>query len=152
MRYAVDIIAKYTHLLASQNEEHLERHANKYIVIWRLSYPVGLAFPGGGIELGEDKVMAAVREYNEETNFMIIDPHQSLTWLDRIYDKPGRDPRGPVTSYVAYGDIHSGTPKNEPGKTEVLFLSKEEILTRGREFVFDHFQMFLDYLEESKVK
>lgn len=145
MRYAVDIIAKYT---PDQNEKHLKRHAGKFIVIRRLSYPVGLAFPGGGIELGEDKLMTGVREYKEETGFLFTNPEQSLTWLSNVYDAPGRDPRGPVTSYVAYGEIHFGTPKNEPGKTEVLFLSKEEILARRKEFVFDHFQMFLDYLAE----
>lgn len=141
MRYSVDAIAKYFPNTESQDDESDDW--GNYVVIRRLSFPFGLAFPGGGIEGEEDKNQAVVREFKEETNLDFY--HTSSDWLPKVYDEEGRDPRGPATSFVSYG-IARGVATGEKNKTEVLFLSKEEILAREKEFVFDHFQMFLDYL------
>lgn len=143
-RYSVDIIALYV----PRQRNH--KGYGKYVVIKRLSFPLGLAFPGGGIEKDEEREEAAFREYKEETNltFVHCSGERFQMWLPKTYDEEGRDPRGPATSYVAYG-FAEGRPKNEPGKTEVLFLSEEEIIKHKNEFVFDHFQMFLDYLSLS---
>ncbi len=137
MRHSVDIIATY-----DSSKEHFPKQGKIFVIIRRLSFPAGLAFPGGGIEEGESKDEAGAREFTEETGLNLVRPRKA--WLPKVYDTPGRDPRGPATSYVAYGTA-SGDMKHEEGKTEVLLLSEEEILMRGKEFVFDHFQMFLDY-------
>lgn len=139
-RFSVDVIAKYY-------PGYKHKDYGKFIIIKRLSFPLGLAFPGGGMEEGEDKEEAAFREYKEETglNFLHCAGEVFKQWLPKVYEEDGRDPRGPATSYVAYG-VAYGLPRGESGKTEVLFLSKGEILERKDEFVFDHFQMFLDYL------
>jgi ADP-ribose pyrophosphatase YjhB (NUDIX family) len=132
MRYSVDAIARY---------RSCDNNNGKFVVIRRLNYPFGLAFPGGGIEDVEGVAFAVTRETKEETGL----DFDSMGWMPKPYDKTGRDPRWPATSHVAFGILY-GTPSNEAGKTEVLFLSKEEILARGEEFAFDHFQIFLDYL------
>lgn len=137
MRHSVDIIATY-----NPCKEHFPKKRRIFVVIRRLSFPVGLAFPGGGIEEGENSDETAIREFQEETGLNLV--HPDWAWIPKVYDTPGRDPRGPATSYVAYGTA-SGDVKHEEGKTEVLLLSEEEILTREKGFVFDHFQMFLDY-------
>ena len=126
-RFSVDAIAKYM-------PPGKRRHYGKYVVIERLSFPLGLAWPGGGIEEGEDKEEAVVREVDEETGLSFVHNcgSQFQAWLPRMYDEDGRDPRWPATSYVAYG-YASGMPKNEEGKTRVLFLSKEEILAFAKE-------------------
>ena len=134
MRRSVDVIARY----ASGNTE-VENEL--FVVIKRLSFPTGLAFTGGGIEPSEAVEKTATREFKEETGL-----HLSLLgWLPKIYNDEGRDPRGSASSRVAFGKA-TGTIIPEEGKTEVLLLSKEEITERHSEFVFDHFQIFLDFL------
>lgn len=128
MRYSVDAICRYY-------------KTNLFVVIRRLNVPTGLAFPGGGIEEGENKDVAIARELKEETGLTLA----SIAWLPKVYNEEGRDPRFPSTSFVAYGEAF-GTIIPEKGKTEVLLLSKEEILAKKELFVFDHFQIFLDYL------
>jgi ADP-ribose pyrophosphatase YjhB (NUDIX family) len=91
--------------------------------------------------LGESKEVAIVREVKEETglDFTVI------SWLEKIYDTKNRDPRGDATSYVAYGYVE-GFTQHEPGKTEVVFLSREDVLKQKNSFAFDHFEIFTDFL------
>lgn len=125
MKHSVDAICKY---------------GAGFVIIERLSYPVGLAFPGGKVEKGEDESEAITRELFEETGLTFaID-----SWLEKTYNEPGRDPRGPMSTRVAVGEGF-GTLQNEEGKTKVHILTKEEIIKRESEFAFDHFQIFTDY-------
>lgn len=133
MRYSVDAISLYV-------SDDLSI-TNKYVLIRRLTFPCGLAFPGGGIERGEDRQGAVIREMEEETGLTFT----LIGWIPKVYNQEGRDPRFPTTSYIAYGKAE-GTIRPEQGKTEALLLSKEEILERKEEFAFDHFEIFLDYL------
>lgn len=128
MRYSVDTIILYQ---------------GKFVIIRRLNNPTGLALPGGGIEKGEDKTRAAVREAEEETGLQFVPKY----WLPKVYDEAGRDPRGDATSYVAVGE-GKGILKNEEGKTEVLLMNRAEVLASEKMFVFDHYQIFCDYLEK----
>lgn len=130
VRHSVDAIA--------WQERHGLRH---YVIIRRLTFPEGLALPGGGIEDGECKDVAVVREMKEETGFTLI----VKGWLPTLYNKKGRDPRWDATSSVAYGEC-VGIERNEAGKTKVLHMTQEEILSQKNLFVFDHFEIFLDFL------
>lgn len=136
-RYSVDAIC-----ITNKSSKLCEQ---KFVFIRRLSFPYGLALVGGGIEKGENKKDAIEREGEEETGLTL----NILYWLPKIYDKPGRDERWPSTSYVAVCGVE-GVPKNEEGKTEVLFLTLEEALLKEKEFVFDHYEIFLDYVALAK--
>jgi len=135
MRFCVDSISVYN-----------DNEITKYVVIKRLTFPCGLAFPGGKIEPDEDKDTAIVREVKEETGLTLI----IRSWLPRVYDKEGRDSRFPSLSYVAYGEA-IGVTVNERKKTEVILLTQEEMFERSHEFVFDHFEMFLDYHKHTRT-
>ncbi len=115
---------------------------NNIVLVERLNNPTGLAFPGGGIEEGEDRGSAIVREVSEETGLMFTLSY----WLNKVYDKPGRDPRGPSTSRVAVGHV-KGVVKNEEGKTRVVVLSSGELAEGERKMAFDHHDIFLDFLK-----
>ena len=125
MRLCADIIARYD---------------DAFIVIERLSDPKGLSFPGGGCDPGEDPKDTAVREFFEETGLTLY----VEGYLGR-FDKPGRDPRGEAVSETFYGTA-TGTPKGESGKTLVLHMTKDEIFAAQEKFVFDHFEMFEQYV------
>lgn len=134
MRYSVDAISVYL-------PKRVHKKTGKFVIIKRLSFPCGLAFPGGGIEEGEERKKAVVREMKEETNLDFT----CLEWMPKQYDEKGRDPRWPATSYIATG-YAEGWPVGEKNKTEVLFLSLEEMIMRKNEFVFDHYKIFMDYM------
>lgn len=112
----------------------------KLLLINRLNFPSGLALPGGKQDAGESLQEAIIREVKEETGFEITIEKQF-----GVYDTPGRDPRGNFISTVFVGEFY-GTPQNEEGKTEVVMLTKEEILAKNpKGFAFDHFQILQDY-------
>ena len=125
IRYAADIIA---------------RHGEQVVVVERLSEPLGLAFPGGGQEDGETLSEAAVREFLEETGLVFVSEGTLST-----HASPGRDVRGDAVSTVFYGVAH-GTPRGEEGKTRVLLLSESELSARANELIFDHAEMWNEYL------
>lgn len=112
---------------------------DSFVVIERLSAPMGLAFPGGKMETGETPEEAIVREVSEETGFTV-----EVDGVVGFYGDSGRDPRGRYVSTVMHGRV-SGSPKEEPGKTRVHCMHESEILARHQEFVSDHFRMFCDF-------
>lgn len=135
MRYSVDVICRY-----------LNDKKQRFVLINRLTDPCGIAFPGGGIEKSENRLSAVIRETKEETGLLL----HVTSWLPTVYNKEGRDPRFPATSYVACGEA-TGEIISEAGKTEVILLSKDEIIERRSEFVFDHFEMFIEYITLSSL-
>ncbi len=118
---------------------------DSYVVIERLSTPLGLAFPGGKIEVGETPIGAIVREFGEETGFSL-----EVLGVVGFYDDAKRDRRGRYVSTVMHGRAH-GAPREEPGKTRVHCMHKAEIMARHREFVSDHFRMFTDFTQQYSV-
>jgi len=131
-RYSVDAVCRYK---------------DKYVVIRRLNFPQGLAFPGGGIEKGEDKDRAIIREMKEETGLIFTIEY----WLRDTYSDEGRDPRWPATSYVAVGHA-TGKLRNEKGKTEVLLLTSEELTLLAPTFIFDHSKIFEDFVASEYLR
>ena len=118
---------------------------DSFVVIERLSAPLGLAFPGGKIEAGETPVGAIAREFGEETGFSL-----EVKGVVGFYDDPTRDHRGRYVSTVMHG-VAFGVPREESGKTRVHCMHKTEIMARHREFVSDHFRMFIDYVRAQSV-
>ncbi|OVE74467.1 hypothetical protein BVX95_02365 [archaeon D22] len=126
--YCADIVALYK---------------DKLVVVERLSFPAGLALPGGRRDIVDDGLESvtdcALREFKEETGLDLeIDGRLG------VYDEKGRDPRGPKSSEVVYGNA-SGIIRDEPGKTKVLLLGLSEIDNYRNKFAFDHYQIISDY-------
>lgn len=63
-----------------------------------------LALPGGYIDPGETPVDAAIREAEEETGLTLAEDQMHYIG---VYDEPGRDPRGHVSS-TAYATVITG--------------------------------------------
>ncbi len=98
---AVDVVVfnhEYTHVL----------------LIERKNNPLGLALPGGFVEVGETTEHAGARELLEETGIYVSEHDLKLSG---VYSKPDRDPRGHVISiayFTVIGDHHTSakfTPK-----------------------------------------
>ena len=118
-------------------------HGNKLVLVERLNFPAGLAFPGGKIEGGERPIGAAVREFYEETGMQLSKPRY---W--RTVSAKKRDPRFPTVDRVYTGKAE-GIPKNEGGKTRVLLFTREELLALPKKrFAFDHFEILQKFLEQ----
>jgi ADP-ribose pyrophosphatase YjhB (NUDIX family) len=115
------------------------------VVIKRLTFPCGLALPGGKIEPGENLNQAIIREVKEETGL----DFKIEGFLSKIYDDPKRDPRFHAVSRVAYGSVF-GEVSHEKNKTEVIMIPLNEVLLWKDRFVFDHAKILSDYLDMMK--
>jgi 8-oxo-dGTP diphosphatase len=110
------------------------RHT-QYLIIERLGSVPGLALPGGKQEPDECLSDTIMREFREETGMGF-----RIDGVIGTFGNPGRDPRGNFISTVFVGYAYD-KPRDEPGKTRVLFLTKQEIFSRREEFVLDHFKI-----------
>ncbi len=111
------------------------------VLIERKNPPIGLALPGGFVEVGESVEEAAVREIKEETGLEV-----KLSGLLGVYSKPDRDPRFHVVSVVFIGDA-IGEPKAGSDAKKVRIFKVEEIPLE--ELVFDHKEIILDFLQRA---
>jgi len=108
------------------------------VLVERKNPPVGLALPGGFVEVGERVEEAAVREMREETGLEV-----KLAGLLGVYSDPDRDPRFHVVSVVWVGDAE-GEPKAGSDAKEVKVFPLEEIPLE--KLVFDHAKILKDFL------
>lgn len=113
----------------------LIEYEQKLVVIQRKNPPLGWAFPGGFVDVGETLEQAAVREAKEETNLDI-----KLRALLGCYSEPNRDPRGHTVSavYIATG---TGQPRAQDDAIDLRLFAAEEIV----DLVFDHAKILRDY-------
>ncbi|MCZ6485852.1 MAG: NUDIX hydrolase [Acidobacteria bacterium] len=110
------------------------------VLINRKNPPLGLAIPGGFVEVGERVETAAVREMKEEVGLDV-----ELAGLLGVYSDPKRDPRFHTVSVVFVGDA-VGKPRAASDAKEAAIYPLEE-LPMDR-LVFDHREILLDFLEK----
>jgi len=110
------------------------------VLIERKNPPVGLALPGGFVEVGETVEEAVVREVKEEVNLDFR--------IDRIlgvFSKPDRDPRFHTVSVVFVGKA-VGLPRASSDAKEAKVYRLEDI--PWDRLVFDHGEILRKFIEE----
>ena len=132
-----------TPLLAVDGIINVQDENGKFIgivLIERKYPPIGLALPGGFVEVGETVERAVIREMKEETGLDVIIMRQF-----HVYSNPERDPRRHVVS-VVFECVARGEPKGSDDAKVARVYSYDEI--PFKELVFDHSQILKDYLTD----
>jgi len=109
------------------------------VLIERLNEPLGLAIPGGFVDIGESVEDAVVREMKEETDLDV-----EILSLLNVYSDPSRDPRFHTAS-VIYICKAQGIPRGLDDAKEAIVYKHEDI--PFDKLVFDHAQILRDYLK-----
>lgn len=110
------------------------------VFIERKNEPAGLALPGGFVDEGELLEHAAIREAREETGLEV-----TLIDLLYVYSHPDRDLRKHTISVVFVAKAN-GTPIAGDDASRVFLHPPES----PPDLVFDHNQIYHDYLEYKK--
>ncbi|MBU1218164.1 NUDIX hydrolase [bacterium] len=109
------------------------------VLIQRKNAPLGLALPGGFVDVGESVEDALVREMKEEISLDV-----EITKLFGVYSDPSRDERFHTASVVyickAYGE-----PIGADDAKEAKIVKLEEL--QLDKLVFDHGDILRDYLK-----
>jgi|SRR5690625_928607 len=113
----------------------------RIVLIERRNPPLGLAIPGGFVDVGERVEAAAVREAHEETSLDV-----RLVCLLGLYSAPDRDPRGHTVTAVYIADAE-GTPRAADDAKAIVMVDPAD---RTRKLVFDHELVLADYLRWRK--
>jgi len=112
------------------------RYRGCIVVIERMYPPLGLALPGGFVDVGETCEDAITREVEEETN---LSAH--VTNLIGVYSDPDRDKRGHIVT-VAYALEADGKMKAKDDAKAVHAIEVGDAL--AMDFICDHRQILLD--------
>ncbi len=119
-------------------EVYIEEQFKGIVVIQRANPPLGLALPGGFVDIGESVEDACKREMKEETNLDV-----ELTSLLGVYSEPSRDPRFHTAS-VVYIAKATDYPKAGDDAKETILIDPNEI--HSDDMAFDHAKIVQDYL------
>jgi 8-oxo-dGTP diphosphatase len=109
------------------------------VLIQRKNEPLGLALPGGFVDVGESVEDAVVREMKEEISLDV-----EIKRLFGVYSEPSRDKRFHTVSVVyvckAYGEPIGADDAKEAKLVKLKDLELDKL-------VFDHGDILGDYLE-----
>lgn len=119
-------------------EVYIKEQFKGIVLIQRKNPPLGLALPGGFVDVGESVEEACKREMKEETNLEI-----ELISLFGVYSNPHRDPRFHTASVVYIAKAFDYPQAGDDAKETILIYPKELDL---KNMVFDHSQIIQDYL------
>jgi len=110
------------------------------VLIQRKNTPLGLALPGGFVDVGESIEDAVVREMKEEISLEV-----AIKELFGVYSDPTRDERFHTTS-VVYVCKAYGTPLGADDAKEATTIPLEDL--ELNKLVFDHGKILDDYLKK----
>ena len=116
----------------------IEYHG-KLIIIERKYPPLGPAWPGGFVDVGESCEDALHRELAEEVNLKV-----KIINLIGIYSDPHRDKRAHIISIAYFCESRSGIPKAKDDAKRVKVVTLQEALDLT--FIIDHKKMLIDAL------
>ena len=108
------------------------------VLIERKNPPLGLALPGGFVEIGESCEDACRREMQEEISLSV-----EIEYLLGVYSNPKRDPRFHTVSCV-YVCHATGTPKAADDAKRAFIFSIDSI--PFDRLCFDHAKIIRDFL------
>ena len=131
-----------TPYLATDGIVEIYNSSNEFqgIVLIKRKYPpLGLALPGGFVEIEEKVEDACVREMKEEISLDI-----EIKELLGIYSDPKRDKRFHTVSIV-YVCRAYGVPKGADDAKEAMVVKLKEL--ELKKLVFDHGDILKDYLK-----
>ena len=111
------------------------------VLIQRKNIPIGLALPGGFVDVGESVENAVVREMKEEISLNV-----KITKLFGVYSEPSRDKRFHTASVVYICKAY-GTPVGADDAKEAMIVELEDL--ELDKLVFDHGDILRDYLKEN---
>ncbi len=110
------------------------------VLIERKYPPVGLAIPGGFVEVGESVEEAVIREMKEETDLEVIALRQF-----KVFSKPDRDPRFHTVS-VVFECVARGEPRGKDDAKVARVFGYDQI--PFERLVFDHGEILKEYLRD----
>ena len=109
------------------------------VLIQRKNTPLGLALPGGFVDVGESTENAVVREIKEEISLDV-----KVEELFGVYSDPARDERFHTASIVYICKAY-GTPVGADDAKEAKIVQLEDL--KLNKLVFDHGKILGDYLK-----
>lgn len=113
------------------------------VLIQRKNTPLGLALPGGFVDVGESVEDAVIREMKEEISLDV-----EIKKLFGVYSDPKRDKRFHTAS-VVYVCKAYGTPIGADDAKEAMVVKLDDLDVD--KLVFDHGEILKDYLNTKVI-
>lgn len=113
------------------------------VLIQRKNIPLGLALPGGFVDVGESLEDAVIREMKEEISLDV-----KVKELFGVYSDPSRDKRFHTVSIVYICKAY-GIPIGADDAKEAMVISIEDL--ELNKLVFDHSNILNDYLNKYRL-